>query len=680
VPPNTTANEVVDEEEIVLEWPSKRRSRINQTVRRTAGADGISIGVLSERNFGPGFRIVTNAILRAYESRADPKATMLELIELAKSAVSSADGEHFDAPEDAPLISACVEALRQVPTATMWEYLWSLARHSASLEHGVPRAVVAVASADASFKAQFLGIASEVVKNAVINPGRRATSSERNRAQQLREEWKKKPSLSSLWWGLIERNPFLFGRDDDGVLAMVADLDIDLFVRLLEAFDNPYPIAAALDDARVRWSFNRWQDLLSVAPVAFDDERRWNGSPIVPLLLFIGREQLQNRPGPNASETDLKAAADEIGSLTGEIAKVVAGRADAAPCAERWATWLMRGAMTGLSNELLPYPTDARSRGYVDAALIDALTREIPPAGWSAQSSSDAEPWEPWCHRCVLACVAIARATPMPPAEDFLGEWVLSPEDWASEHGRSLKEHASLFETFGKRADAYGTRLLALPLVENSNPESVWKQFWDSTNVIREIIEFGDADGERDEGWRGRSEASGLMRLAFGLGLMMMDHVIAPSRQLPYDRRSALEGLLGALTSAVREMAAIDQLDRRHWSAAARHLAIRRAVWLAKRAPETSPTEVAFDDGTTPALADYIRDLTGNVEDLLALVEVALRNGVDSKTLKQALIKAGINLQADIDLAERLLKLDPKRAGISSEQISSACALLDQAI
>jgi hypothetical protein len=159
---------------------------------------------------------------------------------------------------------------------------------------------------------------------------------------------------------------------------------------------------------------------------------------------------------------------------------------------------------------------------------------------------------------------------------------------------------------------------------------------------------------------------------------MMMDHLIAPSRQLPYERRSALKSLLGSLTDAVREMTAIDQFNRRYWSEAARHLAIRRAVWLTKRHSESSlAAEVEFDDGTTPTLADYIRDLTGDLEGLLALVEVALRNGVEPETLKRALVEAGGNLQTDVDLAERMLKLDPKRVRFSSEQISSARALLD---
>jgi hypothetical protein len=265
----------------------------------------------------------------------------------------------------------------------------------------------------------------------------------------------------------------------------------------------------------------------------------------------------------------------------------------------------------------------------------------------------------------------------MPSSDDFLGEWILSPEDWISERGQNLKAHASLFESFGKRPDAYGTRVLALPLAEAASPENVWTALWNSTSVIREIIEFGDADAEQDEGWRGQSEASGLERLAFGLGLMMMDQLITSSQQMQPDRQAALRGLLGSLTDAVREMTAIKQFDRSYWAEAARHLAIRRAIWLVNGHAAAGSVTAAFNDDTTPTLADYIRDLSGDLEGLFALIEVALRNGVDLATLKRAVIKAGIKLQADVDLAERLLKLDPKRAGFGSEQISSVRALLE---
>jgi hypothetical protein len=619
------ASEALPRGGTVLEWPQTRRLRLSGSARPLPLFEDIVDGVRREDAFEPHLRALVEEILRASRKRSEPAATMGALAELAKLVSNSGVSDPVDNLGEAVLALACVEAFRQEPTSEAWEYLWSLAWHSGALEQFLPQAMVA-ASTDPTFKGQFLDVARDVVENAIRNPGRRAIAREQGQARQLREDWNKNPNLTALWQRNFERGSFSLCNDDDGVLRIVADIDTGAFIRLLGLFDSPHPIAAALDAAGARWSFSRWAVLLSAAPVAFDDERRWNGSPIVPLLLSLGRDQLRFGISTNASEADLKGAADEIAGLTDEIAKVIARRPDAAPVAERWAAWLMRWAMAGVSKEPLPYPADARSGGYVDMALINALAQEISPTDWSSQPSTNAEPWEPWCYRAVVTCVSLARNIPLPSTDDFLREWALSPEDWCSERGQNLKAHASFFETSDRRADAYGTRLLAVALVENANPERVWLKLWNSTSVLREIVEFGDADGELNEDWRGRSEASGLMRLAFGLGLMMMDHLITPSRKLSCDRKSALEGLLSSLTETVREMAAIDQINNGYWGEATRHLAIRRAVWLAKNGAEPSPTEDAvFGEETTPTFADYIRRLAGDVEGLFAMVEVALR-------------------------------------------------------
>jgi hypothetical protein len=274
-------------------------------------------------------------------------------------------------------------------------------------------------------------------------------------------------------------------------------------------------------------------------------------------------------------------------------------------------------------------------------------------------------------------CVANAADSPMPSIEEFLAEWRISPEDWTSERGNILRQHASLFETLGKRADAYGTRVLALPLVEVPDAFQVWRQLWGATGPIREIVEFDDADAPRDEEWRGRSEAAQLIRLAFGLGLMMMDQIIMPVRPLTYDRRATFAELLPALAETVKEMAAIDHSDQGYWGDAMRHLAIRRAVWLSGKHPESSPmAAVAFDDAVRPMLEDFVRDIRGDVQGLMGFIEVALRNHVYQEQLRRVIETVGFNLRKEIDLATRLVELDPKRARITPEQLEAAQGLL----
>jgi hypothetical protein len=497
-------------------------------------------------------------------------------------------------------------------------------------------------------------------------------------ARHLREDWKENPGLSRLWWGHLERGATFLHRDDNGIFGIMASLDARAFAGLCRLLDNPYAVLAALNASGARWRFDRWQELTAIAPPAFGPDGSWNGSAALPLLLYLGRAQLQPQIGREVSEADINQAAEEINGLIQMISELLAARDDAAGCGQRWATWLMRGAMTGLSHEPAPFPADVRSRGYVDTALIDALAKRLPPDGWSPSPAPDAEVWEPWCYRCVRISVANALGKPMPAVDDFLAEWRVSPDEWASVPGRILQAHASLFETLGKRADAYGTRVLALPLIEVPDALGVWRRLWASTDTIREVVEFGDADAGRDDEWRPRSEAAQLMRLVFGLGLMMMDHIIMPIRPLAYDRRPVLERLLRSLAEAVNEMASIDHSDQGFWGDAMRHLAIRRVVWLSGRQPEASPAAaVSFDEKTRPRLEDFIRGLRGDVQALMGLVEVALRNRVDPATLKQALEVAGIDLRKERSLAERLVDLDPKRAGITTEQLAAAETLLN---
>jgi hypothetical protein len=664
----------------MLEWPLERRARLNQQAQHTPFAYAIPEGARVNDSWRPDFRAVVAKILEDAKAQSDAKVTLATLQSLAHVAAGSEGDALSSAADDLTLVLACIEALRQQPTAGTWEYLWSLAWHSGALTHDLPRAVVAAAVADAQFKSQFLDVAVKVVEHAVANPHHRAAARERSRAKQLREDWKKAPQLSKLWWGVDHYSRGPLG-DHDGVFGIVANLDLEMLMHLLVILDDPHAIDAALLAAGVRWSFARWQALVKIAPTAFEADGTWNGSAILPILLFLARDQLHAPPtrlSPNASDDELREAADQILELVEEISKTIAIRWDALPCTLRWTAWLMRQAMAAVSNESRPFPADARSRGYADATLIEALIKEVPLQTWTGPTSHDAELWEPWCNRCVFVQVGFLKKTLMPPVEPFLDEWFLTPEDWDRKAGQSLRMHAGLFETFGQRADAYGFRLLAVPLAEVPDPCEVWDRFWNMTLTLREIVEFRCEAAEPNEEWRGRSEASGLMRVVFGLGLMMIDYIISPNRELQYDRPVALRGLLSVLAKAVTEMSSIDQFDRGYWSAAMRHLAIRRAVWLSRSHPDPSPSAIAaFEADTKPTLADFLGELAGDSEGLLGFLEVALRNRVDRDSLKRALVAARIDLHAEVTLAERLLDLAPRRVGIGPEQLASARSLLN---
>ena len=183
---------------------------------------------------------------------------------------------------------------------------------------------------------------------------------------------------------------------------------------------------------------------------------------------------------------------------------------------------------------------------------------------------------------------------------------------WSCHVGQSLRAHAAPFESVVPRADGYGARILALPLVQAADADKTWKEFWNSTATLREIVEFGDPDETTSGGWQGRRDASSLLILQFSIGLMVLDHLISPAGPIGYDRRSAIKGLLPVLDGAVREMLAIDQLGGKFWSEAVRHLAIRRATWLSGRPGlQNNGDSPPLGPEARPTLADFIGNLGG---------------------------------------------------------------------
>jgi hypothetical protein len=210
-------------------------------------------------------------------------------------------------------------------------------------------------------------------------------------------------------------------------------------------------------------------------------------------------------------------------------------------------------------------------------------------------------------------------------------------------------------------------------MVEADPADITWKRFWDATATLREIVEFGDPDETDNSGWEGRTDAARLLTLQFSIGLMMMDHLITPQRPLGYDRRTAVEGLLLLLVESVREMVAIDQLNERFWSEAVRHLAIRRAKWLSSAA---LPGGVTLGAESKPTLADFIRDLAGDTENLLALAYVAQQNGVDKAELAAAFKAAEVDINAEIALAGYLLAISPRAISLSEGQLDATREVL----
>jgi len=653
-------------EAAMVEWPEERRRRLSNRVIVPKRLADIPADLLRQVEEASSFTALVQVVVDAFNEKADPQVKLADLS--TRIDQSDAFGDYDETVRQVVLALACVAALQKKPTREMWEYLRSLAWHSALLETFLHQAVIA-ATAGSVFRDQFFAVARSVTEEAAQDPGRRAIQREKAVGANLRENWQKNPQLSALWRGNFEHSFHVVGRDDDSVLSIVAEIDVAEFVRLLALYDYPDPVALALMQCGAPWRFEQWRAVASVAPAAFEERSKWNGSLILPLLLSIARDQFQFGLGREPNPRLVSEATNDIKNLATEVAKTITSRADALGCMTRWGNWLVRSAIPAVSANLRAHPTDAASQGFIEDALLDALIVEMSTDRWSPEPAPNAETWEPWCQLAAGALIALARKTSMPPAASFLDDWHLTPDGWPKQRGLKLKLHALPFEGSAPRADGYGARLLALPMVEIERADAGWKRFWDTTATLREIVEFGNPDETDNGGWEGRTEAARLLMLQFSIGLMMMDYLIGPQRPLGYDQRTALEGLLPLLDEAVSEMAAIDQLNGKYWSEAVRHLAIRRAKWNSSCA---APNGVALSNDAKPTLADFIGALAGDTENLLALAFVAQRNGVDRAELAAAFKAAGVNIKAEIAIAEHLRAISPRAIDLNEAQLDAA--------
>lgn len=654
---------MLDREAAMVEWPEERQNRLNKIVRAERRLEDIPPDFLRKIEGTSAFAELVQAMLDGFLQKTAPTEKHSELS--ASIDQPNAFGDYEEIVRQFVLALGSVASLRQMPTREMWEYLWALAGHSTSLDTFLPQAVV-VAAAEDNFRRQFFAIARDVVKEAAQNPGRRAIKSEKEVGAALRENWKKNPCLSDLWRGRFERSSYAIGRDDDHVLSIVAEIDAAEFVQLLAFYNYPDPVAHALMWCSPSWQFRHWKTVALIAPTAFGEDATWNGSLILPLLLSFAREKFQFGLGHELAPNQVSEATDDIKILAAEVAKVIAHRPDSIGCMTRWGNWLVQTAIPAVSANSIPHPIDAAAQGFIDAALFDALIVEMPADRWSSVPSPDAESWEPWCQLAAGALIALAGKALMPSTVEFLDEWSFSPDGWSAQRGRTLKLHAIPFLGAGLRVDGYGARLLAIPMVGAERADEKWKQFWDSTATLRELVEFGDPDESDNGGWQGRADAARLLMLQFSIGLMMLDHLCRPPSPLAYDLPSAISNTFPQLNEAVREMTAIDQLNGKFWSEAVRHLALRRAKWL---------SDPVVLNGTVlsaelrPTLADFIDDLAGDTENLLGLAYVAQRNGVDIAALAAAFSEAGINIGAEIVIAEQLLKISPRAISLNKEQL-----------
>lgn len=599
-----------------------------------------------------------------------------DLAELEQRTAQIADEITLAIPDSPPLLMtlACATALAHSPSLQTWSKVSAFKYNSWQLEHWLGDAMMAYATVHSSACNAYIMLAKEVfaaLDSFSLQSKSDRTNNERTSAWAHWSECKDK--LEEIWWDLRGWHGFMNYEEELPLFQVFYRLEPDEFICTISRSSNPYLVSALLVVTGIGAfspRFSEWKRIIAAAPVAFEDDGKWNGSILMPLLLVHARSQLlqvrQNLRNPELTPAEFDEIKQEITSTAELIVTVLAVRHDAPAIFARWTPWLLRKIMGQTAKEI----ADVKSAAFADEALIDVIGRKLRDSSLPQTSPDDAPLWEAWCYRCALASFAYNGHIQAPSWEDFGDEWRISPEDWAGDKGQLLREHASLITTMNKEIPGVAANLLAYPIAQSLSPAEAWIDLWNDAIALREIVEFGDSDAIKDE-YSSRLEAGRLLLLLFCIGLAIFDQGAARSSDNNSPEAISLASLFKALNFAICEMREIDStLSHDEWLSVVQHMTVRRMIWESPSGNESSSRNFqVFKANDAPSVSNILAEAKGNVIELVGILQSLLLNSPDASSLEACLNSASIDLPNIVHSIRILNQYHPRKYPIDEAQL-----------
>ncbi|MBR8295489.1 hypothetical protein KDW63_15000 [Burkholderia cenocepacia] len=662
---------------MTIEWPLERERRLHPNQHSGNSEDTYEDLFLKlSLTTSIGFDAIVLRIAQLADTSFEAKTEVGDLERRANELVPELELDHAEDAGQKLFVVAIARAVLETPTLKTWAAIQQLKYNSAVLEYELPIALLVAARHSDEIRHDLVNLMRTVLHVDAAGKKPVQDTTWLARRQNMQESWPERASLEQLWWGRESDIPSFYA--ERPAFWILAELDTAAFVDVLSSYTDPYPIDAALFTARVSARFPTWEAVMRAAPPAFNDDNTWNGALLVPMMLVVARNAIIDALRFARSTPDkVEEAKHYVHELIEAVIGVLKARTDSSGIFARWGTWLLRMALSSDVGASPDSSSELLSPGYIDSSLVEAIGRATADWDWRPNAAGDAEHWEPWLYHALLAAFAHRSLRQAPSPTGFLDEWVLKPEDWATDRGNALRLRASLFTIVGKSIPSDGAHLLAVPILRSVAPVDEWLALWNSLSTLREIVEFGDADAPANEDWRSRSEAAGLLHLAFRIGLALLDQLALEADAREDVARNELCRLHDALASATLDMRSIDGFDRGKWALLRRHLSVRRIVWEI-RADGASRTDqpLVFLPGDRPTYADYLRQVSNDVQELFTTLEMALINRADATRLREGLLAAEIHLRERIDLAERLRSIDSRRYPFNDQQLLAVSSLI----
>lgn len=501
-------------------------------------------------------------------------------------------------------------------------------------------------------------VARRLVGRSVRDAGASVYRGDQATFAEMRRRWTARPDLHEIWFGHAGGGYVMLHRSDWHLFDLLFVVDAAFAAELIEAYEAPYQPAlilqsGALDPNR---RFADWMRLMEAALPAFEADGTWNGRVLLPLLLNAAEDAVRSGHVFRAEDQDAAQRHDaRLVELSKAIASAIQERQDGKAVSLRWGGWLFRRAMSTLDSERIPFPQDSDSRARPAWLAIEALVEAPASIQWLDLRPGDVPAEDELCLEAVRSLAARHHDLTVP-GRGLLFEMLPDePEDFLEgEGGRRMRELPSLFVIWGKRADAFGTRILAAALFAG-DVVGTYADLWRRTLVLREIAEHGHAYRSDERGYDDRTaRASQTIRFVIALGINLLDYVQDTRLDEPVeDRRIATLALFTILHDATREMLAIDPIGRLDMEGLHNHLCVRRFLYEGQKTGE-QPVAMPLAETDRPTAGDLLVERCAVDRAFFETLQMLRLNGIGRERMAYALAGVHISLDGLVEQAQRL--------------------------
>lgn len=508
-------------------------------------------------------------------------------------------------------------------------------------------------------------VARTIVQQSKRNLRGSAHRSDHETIAEMHRQWNAKPDLHEIWFGLRALQYVKPLRNDWYIFDLLFASDTAFAAELIETYREPYQPAlilhfGALDPNR---RFADWMRLVEAALPAFEADGAWNGRVLLPLLLLAAQGATRGGLGYRGEDEETTERRDaRLAELAEAVASTLWARPDGGAATLRWGGWLFRSAMSALDGERVPFPRDVTSRARPDWLIIQALVQSEASAALVDLRPADLPAEDELCLEAVRILAAQEHHRDVPGRDLLLQMLPDEPEDFLEgENGKRRRELPSLFVIWGKRADAFGTRVLAAALFDQ-DVAAGFADLWRRTLTLRELAEHSHAfrsdDSANDDHARRAAET---IRFVIALGVNLIDYVQDARQKIAFgDRRATTLALFSTLHDATREMLATDPVGRRDMEKVHDHLCIRRLFYEDAYAKENA-VAAPLAEADSPTVGDLLYERCEVSRSFFESLQMLRINGISRERIEGALDSVSVRLDRFIEQAQRLNAIEHSR-------------------